>query len=168
MRNDLPIDDADRQLARQFLDTVRLDAGPCPEAIELAAHAEGRLSEVEAERVEAHLAACRQCLDALLEVRALHSAPAETPPASVASAQALVAGRARSSAWRAVAGWAAAAAAALAVGAAGLHAGASMREARRQTDDQLVAEVTFGLMADAPRGDLLEGFLAAARRADVD
>lgn len=169
MTDDLPIDDAERQLACQFLGNACVDAGPCPEAAELAAYADGRLAAAEAERAEIHLAACPRCLDALMDVRALASGASEAAPASVvAAAKEIVAGRARRSAWRAIAGWAAVAAAAVAVGAAGLGAGAAVNEARRQTDERLVAEVTFDSMGDAPRSDLLEGFLAAARRGSVD
>ena len=50
----------------------------------------------------------------------------------------------------------------MAVGAAGLEAGAAVNEAHRQADERLVAEVTFDTLGDAPGSGSLEGLLAAA------
>jgi hypothetical protein len=51
------------------------EAGPHPRAEELTAYRGGELAAGDAERVQAHLVACRECLDRLLDLDELAAAP---------------------------------------------------------------------------------------------
>ncbi|MDD5555815.1 MAG: zf-HC2 domain-containing protein [bacterium] len=64
---------------------------PCPEAMDLAAWADGRAGRALEEAVDAHLARCPACLESLREVRALAREGTAAAPAAVrARAKALV------------------------------------------------------------------------------
>jgi len=150
----------DRELwARLVHPAPQGDAGgPCLEASELAAYLDGRTGADRVARVEAHLAACDQCLAAVREARQLLDQPAMPAPAAlVGSAKALVAaetparalrggwlGRAvgRTS-WQGVARWAAATAAAILVGFAGFSAGSATVHDRQTADAKVAAEISF-------------------------
>jgi anti-sigma factor RsiW len=148
MNANTPIPKAEQELARQLL--AALDRAPpsaCPDASELAAYLDGQLGPAAAAELEGHLAACATCRKALIEARALLRDATELPtPGLVAAACELVprAGpHQRRSPWRRVPRWAAAAAAALALGAAGLKAGATVRKARVQAEAQPDALLTL-------------------------
>lgn len=119
----------------------------CPGSLELAAYIDGRLEAAPSEAVEAHLAACQSCLDAVGEARSLSFEPA--PPAVVERARALVGlagprlgGLARVG--RAVA-WPMAAAASIAVCVVGYRVGAGAAAVGGQAGDAALAEMTFGV-----------------------
>ncbi len=129
---------------------------PCLDPLDLAAYVDARADQATRDRVEAHLARCQACLEALTDVRNLLDAPAMLAPRRVVEqAKALVApGRLSVSArrraggiWR-VAQWAAAAVAAIVVSYAGFQAGqATWREQEAST--ALVArEASFSLGSD--------------------
>jgi anti-sigma factor RsiW len=89
MMMDDPPFEPDRALVERWRAAVDA-AAPPPDAMILAAYAEGRLDDAAAEQVEAALAADPELLDTLLALRA----PAETAlpsPALIRSTQALVA-----------------------------------------------------------------------------
>jgi anti-sigma factor RsiW len=142
---------------------MRPPAGPCPEAMLLAAYVDGAASADEVRQVEGHLAACPRCLAAVAEVRDLLAAgPMLTPDRVAARAKALApaaARAARGSRWRDAARWAAAAAAIAVVGYAGFSAGNATCRSRSDQSAALVSEASFGL-ADAsdqmfPNADFL-------------
>jgi len=167
-------DSADeKELWRRFAGGARLAASPCPSELELAAFADALASEAERTSIEAHLAHCPLCLEAVVEARHLAAAaedglkPALQTPLVVARAQALVPARRRRT-WRLAAGWAAAAAASIALGFAGLRAGAAIRD-RAHAEARVASEVAFD--APAPCRDLLSttdvlGALASEARED--
>lgn len=74
------------------------DGDRCPPPIDLASLAEGRLSDAESERIEAHVARCATCLELLRGLRAEASAVAEearlvfVPPSVMQAAMDLRAG----------------------------------------------------------------------------
>lgn len=149
MRHD---DAGERELWRRFVGGARLAAGACPSELELAAYADGLGSEAERTGLEAHLARCPLCQEAIVETRrTAGEAVREVPPLVVARAQALVPARERRT-WRLAAGWAAAAAASIALGFAGLRAGAAIRD-RGHAEAGVASEVAFD--APAPYRNLL-------------
>ncbi len=168
MTDEHSTNDAERELVRRFLaGSGRQPAGRCPELLELAAYLDGRAEPAEGERIEAHLAACSRCLDALLDSRAAAAEPQpEVGTRLLDRVRALVPGALRRPVprWRAAAGWAAGAAAVAAMVVAGLRAGAAVRRAELQTGERVVTEVTFGLAKDAaPPDNLLDGIIQYSR-----
>jgi hypothetical protein len=154
MDDGYPDNSDDRQLWERF-SRGRRSAGACPTELELAEYADGRASEPRRERVEAHLALCAECVDQVVAGMEDGLKPAlrtqDVPWLVVARAQALVASRGQRP-WRAAAGWAAAAAASLALGFAGLRAGAETR-GRGHSGSVVASEVAFE--APAQYRDLL-------------
>jgi len=135
--------------------------GECPDAMRLASYIDGRVDAAEAERFEAHLAACAACRRALRETRELLAGgPAMTPPKLVASAKALVA--AKRVRLRRVAGWAAAAAASVAIGLSGFFAGSATQRGRQLAEARVVEEASFGLADGADESAVLDAYVLAA------
>ena len=161
-------DAGERELWRRFARGASQGANPCPDELELAAYVDGLASEAERTSLEAHLARCPLCLEAVVEARrSAGDTVREAAPLVVARAQALVAARQQRT-WRAAAGWAAAAAASIALGFAGLRAGAAMRD-HTHAEARAASEVAFE--APAPYRDLLSttdvlGTLASEARED--
>ena len=141
------IPDDERALARRFLRAPQgQPVGVCPGEMGLAAYLDGRLPEPEVQRLEAHLAQCRSCRQAVAEGRKLlASTPAVPTPALVARARGLVAPatRRRTARWQRAVSWVAAAAAAAAIAFAGLRAGSSVSRARRQPSVDLASALSF-------------------------
>ncbi len=142
----------------------------CPDALELAGYVDGRLEEDARETVEAHLAECEQCLQAVADTRTLAvvAAPAtmiERGRALVGPAEASQRGlRVLARIGRAVA-WPMAAAASVAVCVAGYRVGAGVAAAVRP-GDPVLAEMTFGVFG----GDsvwLADEFLPPASLEDL-
>ena len=164
--------ESEHTLARQLALSLRAHGtGACPSELELAGYLDGLASEAEGERIEAHLAACAECRQAIIDARLLAAEPPTRAPRSlVAHAKALVpapAARRGGSRWRRVASWAAAAAASVAVGSAGLHAGSSVQRAREERARSLTAELSFGAAngdegALPPGDDVFQALLARA------
>jgi anti-sigma factor RsiW len=83
------------QLWRQYADGLEPSNRACPTDLELAGYLDGRLGDAGQSRVEAHLADCPACLEAVLEARALLEADAAgfiAPAEAVRRAQSLVPG----------------------------------------------------------------------------
>lgn len=135
--------------------------GPSP--LTLAAYADGRLDPAECEALEAHLAECGRCLDAVRDaarMRAGDATPTTLPgPAVVAAAQQLVAGDQNDgtqpavSAWRPTwqftGRWAAAAVAAMVIGVLGWRFGSDAAPVPEiESEEAIVAAMSFGVFAD--------------------
>ena len=152
---------SEKQLWRRFAGERGAPAGACPSAGDLAAYLDGRLGKDERDAMESHLAACRTCLAAAREVRSLLDAQGETliaPPQSVIdAARALVAAPSRPATvpaqrgfrladWRPAARWGLTAAASIAICFVGYHVGESVFAVRGAAEDQLIAEISFGVL----------------------
>jgi len=146
--------DPDARLWRELRGAMSGSAGACIDPADLAAYVDARVDASEADRIEAHLACCRQCLDAVAETRRLLTGPPMYVPAEVIKrAKALVPAAvptgAASSRRRlrlpVAAQWAAAAVAALAVGYGGFRAGRATGGPRRGPAEIVAAEASFGL-----------------------
>lgn len=72
-------DDDDRDLWRRLRPRPGPAGAACPDAGLLGGFLERRLTEGETALMEAHLATCPACLDALSDARAALAAPAEAP-----------------------------------------------------------------------------------------
>jgi anti-sigma factor ChrR (cupin superfamily) len=117
----------------------------CPDAMALAAFADGRLGPGERDAIEAHLAACGDCLDLVLGASAaIEPVRAEV----VARAQALAGVRAAREPGRMRIGarWVAAAAAAIVVCAGAFRLGSASAAAPAPAE-RVVADATFGMLA---------------------
>jgi anti-sigma factor RsiW len=139
-------DSDERQLVERFARGLRQAPASCPSELELAAYADGRASEAEAVRIEAHLALCAKCLEGVIQARQLAAATPAAPSQLTSRAKALVAGWRPTSVrrrWRTVASWAAAAAAAGALGFAGLRAGTAASKARQEAAASVGTELSF-------------------------
>jgi len=176
-----PDDPTDRDLWRKVRCTGRRRAASedaCPDATDLAAYVDRKVRGERLARIEAHLASCDHCLQAVGEARELLSQPAKLAPAQVLiRAKALVAAESERSAnakppaWRKVGGWlglrgdegrwktalrwTAAAAAGVLVGFAGFFAGSATYRSRQATDARLAGEVSFDLAGDIEGNSLL-------------
>ena len=144
----------------------------CPSQMELASYLDGRLSATAVESVEAHLAACRECREAVADARLIVSSAARAPERVIESAQALVSAvpihrpvqaKNRSSfglKWR-MARWPAAAAASIAICVFGYRTGMASTASTDLRLDQLATEMSFGVF-DPPDEDAGEIELIAA------
>ena len=126
----------------------------CPPLLELASYLDGRLAADARMRVEAHLARCDDCLEAICETRTLMSVPG-TP-----DVRALIVERARSlrsgdppviettpwriGPWLAVGQWGVAAAAAIALCLFSYRAGTASAGNEAEASDEFVNAVSFG------------------------
>ena len=87
-----PQDDADRLLWRRFARPARAAGAGCPDELSLAAWLDGQAPPGQAEQIEAHLAGCPACLEAVIELRAtLAAGPMLAPPQVVERAASAVA-----------------------------------------------------------------------------
>ena len=151
----------DARLWRRASAGLEPAGGECPDAMVLAAYLDARLDAAEAERFEAHLAACPACLRALREARELLSAgPMVAPPRVVRSAKALVA--ARRLRLRRAAGWAAAVAASVAIGLSGFVAGSATQRGRQVAEARVLEEASFGLADGTEELAALDEYVLAA------
>ena len=183
MSDPQPDDPRDRNFWRRFLRAKRRRAAApdaCPDAGDLAAYVDRKLRGDDLARVEAHLASCDRCLQAVGEARELLAEPATLAPAELLTrAKALVAAestprtgakpaarrkvggwlglRGGASRWKTALRWGAAVAAAVLVGFAGFSAGSATYRSRQAADARLVAEVSFDLAATAEDDLLLLG-----------
>ena len=109
----------------------------CPDANDLGAFLDGRLTEARQEAVEQHLVGCDSCLGALLEARELLA----HPPQPI---------------WRKLAASVAVAAALILACALGFFFGSRTLAHSEEAADLLSSEISFGL-ADGPTNTILEG-----------
>ncbi len=135
----------------------------CPGQLELASYLDGRLSDAEIESFEAHLAACRECREALADARLIVAKAARAPERVIESAQALVSAQGRPSLglkWR-TARWPVAAAASVAICVFGYRTGMASTDSTDLRLDRLAAEMSFGVF-DPPDEEAGEIELIAA------
>ncbi len=130
----------------------------CPSQLELATYLDGQLSEPEVESIEAHLADCCECRQAVADARLIVAEAAVStsavPQRVIKSAQALVRQRVQPSTslkWR-MARWPVAAAASVAICVWGYRAGMAYTDSTAILPDALAAEMTFGVF-DSPEDD---------------
>ena len=152
-------DEQDRELWRRVKKAPPHDAAPagaCIDPLELASYVDGRADQVARDRVEAHLAGCEACLEALADVRELLEAPAMLAPRHVVEQAKALAAPARLDVsarpqprrlWRA-AQWAAAAVAAVAVSYAGFQAGSATWRQQEARSALVAREGSFNLGGD--------------------
>ena len=163
-----PTNKADRELWQQYV-TARGDtSSECVSSLQLAAYLDGRLDQDEQADVEDHLAQCTTCREAVGDVRSGRFAT--TIPLVgrdvLESAKSLVRRRTRPAdegrrrwrvtEWRAAGGWGLAAAASIAICFVGYQVGAEFGLNHAIADDQLLSEVSFGLLSTAELGPDLE------------
>lgn len=142
--SDAPIDDAEGRVI--WASFGRAHAG-CPDDLQLAAYADRRADAATAERVEAHLAACREtsCLCLAAVAAARQPAIEPVPLMAVIAAQNLVRERPIRRVWRA-SQWAAAAAAVVLAAQLGFNLGVSTAAFERgETEEVAVATDWTGL-----------------------
>lgn len=123
-------------------------SGECPDELALAAWLDGRARPELADRIEAHLAECPDCLAAAADLRAiLAGSPMLAPRQAVERAKALGRTRLRRHAglWARAGRWAAVAAAAVLVSYAGLAVGEGASRSRQAVQAAVVGEATLGL-----------------------
>lgn len=134
---------------------------PCPDALELAAFLDDRLSDEARGALEAHLAECPACREAVSDVRAFPADPDDAPPEVVRAARALVGERL---VLRRVGGWGLAAAASIGVCFIGFRIGVGTVAAPREGPEHtLVAEMTFGVFGSIDDDGLID-FLALSSK----
>jgi hypothetical protein len=120
--------------------------GECPDLDLLAAFIDGRLTDVEREAVESHVAACAVCVDAVRDGAVIAAEPGLTmvSPGVIERAAALVAAPASKGRFALALRWSLAAAASIAVSAAGYVAG--QRSSAAANDSDLAGEASFGML----------------------
>ncbi|MCI0408894.1 MAG: zf-HC2 domain-containing protein [Acidobacteria bacterium] len=128
----------DRQLWRRFrAGESALRRSTCPDANDLGAFLDGRLTGGRQEALERHLVGCDSCLEALLEARDLLANPPQPK-------------------WRPLAASLAVAAAVVLTCALGFFLGWRTVAHSEEAADLLSSEVSFGL-ATGPASTILEG-----------
>jgi len=128
----------DRQLWRRFrAGESALRRSSCPDANDLGAFLDRRLTGERQEEVEQHLVGCESCLETLLEARELLA----HPPQPI---------------WRKVAASLAVAAALILTCALGFFLGGRTFAYRAEAGALLSSEISFGL-GDGPTSTVLEG-----------
>ncbi len=176
----MPVDDeknpTDERLWRSAAPMKPALSAACPGQLELALYLDGRLSAAEIEAVEAHLAVCHECREAVADARLIVAVAARSRPGVpervIESAQALVSAvtvhqpaRAKSRPslglqWR-TARWPLAAAASVAICVFGYYTGTAWTASTDVRLDQLATEMSFGVF-DPPDEDAGEIELIAA------
>ncbi len=142
---------ADKRMWQRAVGPERALSVACPDQLALASYLDGQLSNPEFESLEAHLADCRECRQAVADARLIAAEAARwtsaAPQRVIKSAQALVRQQVRPSAslnWR-VARWPVAAAASIAICVWGYRAGMASTASTDILPDTLAAEMTFGV-----------------------
>ena len=174
--NAMPVDDeknpTEERLWRSAGPMGPALSATCPGQLELASYLDSRLSAAEIELVEAHLAACRECREAVADARLIVAKPARAPERVIESAQALVSGvpvqgpaRAKSQLslglkWR-TARWPVAAAASVAICVFGYRTGMASTDSTDLRLDRLATDMSFGVF-DPPDEEAGEIELIAA------
>jgi anti-sigma factor RsiW len=135
----------ERTLVRRVMRALsERETSRCIGVHDMAAYLDGDLPRDAVDRVEAHMAACAACLDTMLQARGLTSGRLAAPVRVLEAVRELAPDvRHRVAKSRANYQWAAAAVAALAIGLAGLTAGARLRQARRHAQDTVTAAIAF-------------------------
>lgn len=176
-------DNPDLDLWRRITPVAPAGIGVCPSDMTVASYVDGRLTGDEIASMEAHLACCPACLEAVLSVRSLTlaqrggSAWSMAEARAVAAAQSLVPGaegvsfgssaarHRRLGGWRMVRGGLAAAAM-IAVSVLGYHLGHGLPGIPgRVSSGMVVSEASFGLLPD--RGEAAPGAVFAVLQEDA-
>ncbi len=143
----------DRRLWEQFQAARQMETpGDCPGMLDLAGYVDGCLDESHGDAVEAHLAACPACLQAVLETRELLAADAMLcPPDVTKRAKALRPARRTSAVLR----WAASAAAAVLFALGGYLAGSATGHFDPDSETRLLRDMSFGTVDEMQDEQLL-------------
>ena len=139
-----PYNPDEMDLWRSF-QTVGRPHERCPDPLELASYVDGRLTGSARERLEAHLALCPACRQAVAETRDVLAGPAVLPPARWVQRAKSLAPQTRPATWPRLVRWAASAAAVVAVSLAGFAGGAATYRNRQVAEANLLQVVSFGL-----------------------
>lgn len=167
----MPVDDeknpTDERLWRSAGPMKPALSATCPGQLQLASYLDGHLSAAQIESVEAHLAVCRECREAVADARLIVAEAARSrsgaPERVIESAQALVSAQSGPSLglkWR-TARWPVAAAASVAICVFGYRTGTAWTASTDLRLDQLATQMSFGVF-DPPDEDAGEIELIAA------
>ncbi len=151
---------SDEQLLwKQYAETLPQRPAACPPVLELAGWVDGRASISEAQAVETHLAECAVCRELVRLARAEVAGRIGAPEGVVAAAKMLVVPTApgtergmRLADWLRAGGWGLAAAASIAICFVGYQVGSGRTLDTVTTDDVLLSEMSFGLLAGGDEG----------------
>jgi anti-sigma factor RsiW len=174
MTNDQPHPDDERRLWAQYAAANPAAPAACPPAIELAAWLDGRATDPQRDAIEAHLAGCAECIDAVGGIRLAREAVAGSlagAPDRVKEAARMLVGaspgprerRMQLAGWQTIGRWSMAAAASVAICVVGYRAGESrLAFDAAGADKVMVGELSFGLL-----GELSEVGLVVALEGDL-
>ncbi len=158
---------AEQQLWQRAAGAGRTLSVACPGQLELASYLDGQLSDPQVESLEAHLADCRECRQAVTDARLIMAEAAAStstvPQTVIKSAQSLVRERVQPSTtlnWR-ITRWPLAAAASIVICFLGYRAGMAYTDSTDILPDRLAAEMSFGVF-DSSEDDSDEIELMAA------
>ena len=168
MTNDQPHPDDERRLWAQCAAARPAARSACPPAIELAAWIDGRAAGPERDMVEAHLAQCAECREAVGGIRLAREGVADSlagaPERVKEAARMLVGaslepreGRLHLAGWQTIGRWGMAAAASVAICVAGYRAGGSW-PAAAGADEVVLVEMSFGLLGELSETGLVLAF----------
>lgn len=168
MTDDQPHPDDERRLWAQCAAAEPAARSACPPAIELAAWIDGRAAGPERDMVEAHLAQCAECREAVGGIRLAREGVAGSlagAPERVKEAARMLVGasleprerRLYPAGWQTIGRWGMAAAASVAICVAGYRAGGSW-PAAAGTDDVVLVEMSFGLLGELSETGLVLAF----------
>ncbi len=142
---------ADKRMWQHAAGTGRALSLACPDQLELASYLDGQLSDPQVESIEAHLADCRECREAVADARLIAAEAAVStsvvPQRVIRSAQALVRQQVQPSTslnWR-VARWPVAVAASIAICVWGYRAGMASTTSTDILPERLASEMSFGV-----------------------
>lgn len=145
--------DNDIRLWQRFDASARRAPGECPDPLELAAFADGRLQDPARAAIEGHVADCAHCRAAVADAAVAAGGALPFAPAPVLEAAKRLRARRAGAAhlrparrWRLAGRWAVSAAASIGICAAGYLAGSTWSAAGAPADEALVSELSFGLL----------------------
>ncbi len=168
MTDDQPHPDDERRLWAQCAAAKPAARSACPPAIELAAWIDGRAAGPERDMVEAHLAQCAECREAVGGIRLAREGVAGSlagAPERVKEAARMLVGasleprerRLHLAGWQTIGRWGMAAAASVAICVAGYRAGGSW-PAAAGADEVVLVEMSFGLLGELSETGLVLAF----------
>lgn len=142
---------SDQQLWQRAAGPGHARSAACPDQLELTSYLDGQLSVRQVESIEAHLADCRECRQAVADARLIAVeagvSTSAVPQRVIRSAQALAPQPVQLSTslgWR-MARWPIAVAASIAICVWGYRAGMAYTDSSDILPDRLVAEMSFGV-----------------------
>ena len=168
MTNDQPHPDDERRVGAQFARANPGARAACLPPMGLAAWIDGRATGPERDMIEAHLAQCAECREAVGGIRLARKAVAGSlvgAPERVKEAARMLVGaspdsrerRLHLAGWQTIGRWGVAAAASVAICVAGYRAGGSW-PAAAGADEVVLVEMSFGLLGELSETGLVLAF----------